>query len=79
MMTVIVVIAALYVAFHVGAGHTSPLPEGSRPQPELLLEQRPRAVCQRAAARRVPGRSPALRSEPERPAGFAWLGASPSP
>jgi hypothetical protein len=37
MIIVTIVIATAYALFHLGAGHTPPLPQGRRPAPELLL------------------------------------------
>jgi hypothetical protein len=60
-LTVIVVAVIVYAAFPPGRrAHTPPLPQGARPAPELLLEQRPRAARLGAASRRLPGGSPPM-------------------
>jgi len=59
-ITAIVIIAALYLAFHIGRAHPPPLPQSPRPGAQLLLVVGARPLRQRAAARRIPGRAQGL-------------------
>lgn len=63
MMTAIIVIAAQYLAFQVGAGHTHhSYRKAHGLAPNFLMELGPRPVRQRSATRWIPDRSPALGS-----------------